>query len=98
MSVLTKTGGDGGSGLNLGGGLRGGVLLSPDALKQKEAMEKIKKLEEEQEKRFNDVSQKLIEVLIQENVVLSEYSQIVKYITNQVNSKMNDFTIDKILK
>jgi len=75
-----------------------GVLLSPDALKKKEALEKMQKLEEAETKRFTDISEKMIVILIKEGVTLSEYPSVVKYITDKVNSKVNTFTLDTILK
>jgi len=85
-------------GKGLGLGVKGGMLLSPEALQQKEALDKMKKLQAEEKKRFEDISKKVIKVLIQENVTLSEYPGIVKHITDKVNGKVNNFTLDKILK
>jgi len=78
----------------------GGIIKpkSIEEIRETEAIEKQKKIAEEQEKRFNVIADKIIKILAEEKVISKELPSIVTILTNRVNKKMNESEIDKILK
>ena len=78
-----------------------GILInskSPEEIKAAKAIEDQKKIAEEQERRFNIVADKIMNILAEEKVLVNELPAIVSIVSKRVNEKWNTSEIDKILK
>jgi len=56
-----------------------------------------KAIAEAEQKRFEEIADKIIQLLKKESVLVDELPQIVQLITNKVNLKIGKAEIDKIL-
>ena len=56
-----------------------------------------RQIAEEERKRFEEIADKIIQLLKKESVLVDELPQIVQVITNKVNLKIGKAEIDKIL-
>jgi len=56
-----------------------------------------KAIAEAEQKRFEEIADKIIQLLKKESVLVDELPQIVQLITNKVNLKISKAEIDKIL-
>jgi len=66
-------------------------LLDPSRLRTKQ-------IQEEEDKRFNEIADKLLEVLSNEKVLVSEISRIMVVLTNKINMKFDNSLVEKIIK
>ena len=55
-------------------------------------------LEREEQKRFEEITEKIIEILIENKVLTNEIPRIVAILTSKINSKIDKALIDVILK
>jgi len=62
-----------------------------------QAQNRAKKIAAEQEKRYEEVTEKILEVVIQEAVTVKELPLIVSILTGRINAKFDEAKIDKIL-
>jgi len=62
-----------------------------------QAQNRAKKIAAEQEKRYEEVAEKILEVVIQEAVTVKELPLIVSILTGRINAKFDEAKIDKIL-
>ena len=56
-----------------------------------------RQIAEEERKRFQEIADKIIQLLKKESVLVDELPQIVQVITNKVNLKFGKTEIDKVL-
>ena len=56
-----------------------------------------RQIAEEERKRFQEIADKIIQLLKKESVLVDELPQIVQVITNRINLKFGKAEIDKIL-
>jgi len=56
-----------------------------------------RQIAEEERKRFEEIADKIIQLLKKESVLVDELPQIVQLITNKVNLKFSKMEIEKIL-
>ena len=56
-----------------------------------------RQIAEEERKRFQEIADKIIQLLKKESVLVDELPQIVQVITNKVNLKIGKAEIDKVL-
>ena len=57
-----------------------------------------RQIAEEERKRFQEIAEKIIELLKKESVLVDELPQIVQVITNRINLKFGKTEIDKIFE
>ena len=74
------------------------IRVSPEALQQFSPEQiRARQVQEAEQKRFQEIADKIIQLLKKESVLVDELPQIVQIITNKVNLKINKAEIDKIL-
>ena len=73
-------------------------LLDLQKLKEMERVKQMRKLEEEEMKRFSKIADKIIEILIEEAVLVSELPRVIQILTGKVNKKIEGARVDTILK
>ena len=56
-----------------------------------------RQIAEEERKRFEEIADKIIQLLKKESVLVDELPQIVQIITNKINLKFGKTEIDKVL-
>jgi len=61
------------------------------------AQKRAKKVEGEQEKRYEEIAQKLLDIVIEEKVTVVELPKIVSIITGKVNQYIDKAEIEQIL-
>ena len=55
-------------------------------------------LEREEQKRFEEITEKIIEILIENKVLTNEIPRIVAILTGKINSKIDKALVNTILK
>ena len=74
------------------------IRVSPEALREFSPEQlRAKAIAEEEQKRFQEIADKIIQLLKKESVLVDELPQIVQVITNRINLKFGKTEIDKIL-
>jgi len=56
-----------------------------------------RQIAEEERKRFQEIAEKIIELLKKESVLVDELPQIVQVITNRINLKFGKTEVDRVL-
>jgi len=57
-----------------------------------------RQIAEEEDKRFDKISEQILEILKKENVLLSEIPRVVSTFSDKINAKIDNTSIDKIIK
>jgi len=74
------------------------IRVPPEALREFSLEQlRAKAIAEEEQKRFQEIADKIIQLLKKESVLVDELPQIVQVITNKVNLKIGKAEIDKVL-
>ena len=74
------------------------IRVPPEALREFSLEQlRAKAIAEEEQKRFQEIADKIIQLLKKESVLVDELPQIVQLITNEVNLKIGKAEIDRIL-
>ena len=74
------------------------IRVPPEALREFSLEQlRAKAIAEEEQKRFQEIADKIIQLLKKESVLVDELPQIVQVITNKVNLKFGKTEIDKVL-
>ena len=75
------------------------IRVPPEALREFSPEQlRAKAIAEAEQKRFQEIADKIIQLLKKESVLVDELPQIVQVITNKVNLKIGKAEIEKILK
>jgi len=74
------------------------IRVPPEALREFSLEQlRAKAIAEEEQKRFQEIADKIIQLLKKESVLVDELPQIVQIITNKINLKFGKTEIDKVL-
>ena len=74
------------------------IRVPPEALREFSPEQlRAKAIAEAEQKRFQEIADKIIQLLKKESVLVDELPQIVQVITNKINLKFGKTEIDKVL-
>jgi len=74
------------------------IRVPPEALREFSLEQlRAKAIAEEEQKRFQEIADKIIQLLKKESVLVDELPQIVQIITNRINLKFGKTEIDRVL-